>query len=281
MILLADSIWSFSLPWQSSFSYIELTAWQMVLSLLVIIAVIALPLIIFSIVRYKLRGEKFVFTTRDVAYAAICVALSYALSWIGIRLPFGGTITFASILPVAVYCYFFGFRKAAIVCAVYMLLQLTQTPYIINVWSMLLDYLIPYFALSLVGIFSYNSGSKAQGQKRSLARHWGFFAGMLIYIIIRYVSHVLCGVLFWGDPDGNMGFAALGYSLSYNSFCLIDMAIAAAAAVLLLSSKNFEHTISRAVQRSRASVKRPDGSVSTEVDGLGDTYAPAKDDKRA
>lgn len=259
MILLAE----FESP-MFNFGGVDASALEVVLMLLAVIAIIAVPLVIVSIMLSKRRGEKFVFTTRDITYAAICLALSYALSFFGFKMPMGGTITPASILPVAVFCYYFGYRKGAVVSAVYMLLQLTQQPYIVNAWSMLLDYLIPYFALSLVGVFSYNPnrGRAATGSKKfAIATHWGFFVGLLIYIVIRYSSHVLSGVLYW-DYSADYGMTTWAYSLAYNSFCLVDTLIAAVAGLLLLSSKAFDKTISDAAIRSRGqSVKSADGSV--------------------
>lgn len=279
MILLADS--GFVL---FNFGGIEAGALEIVLTLLAVIAIIAVPVVVISIVKAKRRGEKFVFTTRDITYAAICLALSFALSFFGFSMPMGGTVTPASVLPVAVFCYYFGFRKGSVVCAVYMLLQLTQKPYIVNAWSMILDYLVPYFALSLVGVISYTNQNKmATGSKRfAFISHWGFFAGMLMYIIIRYFSHVLSGVLFW-DYSADYGMASWPYSLAYNSFCLVDMAIAAVAGLLLFTSRAFDRTMIDAVTKSRAkmqrSVQSANGCVSAEVDGLDNAYPAAENDK--
>lgn len=271
------------------FDGIEIAAWQMVLFLLGVVAVIAIPIVIYSLIRAK-KGEKFAFTTKDLVYGSICLAMSYVLSFFGIGLNLGGMITFASILPVSVYCYYFGFRKGAIVCVVYMLLQLTQGPYIVTPWSMLLDYLIPYFALSLAGAFAYNPAKHraANGSKRfALISHSGYFIGMLLYIVIRYISHFLSGVIFWDLWYGPapVGFI-VGYSLGYNSFCLIDWAIAIAAALALLSSRTFDKlmldvsSLSRTRKRKAAaavSEQGADGSVTAETDGLAHTDPGAED----
>ena len=259
---------------------VKIEAWQIVVALLAVIAAMILPLVIASIVRAKQSGEKFVFTTRDITYAAICVAISYVLSFFGYEMAMGGMITPASILPVAVYCYYFGYRKGVAVCAVNMLLQLTQSPYIINVWSLLLDYLIPYVALSLVGAISYNSklnkaATTASG-KLPIITHWGFFVGMLIYIIIRYTSHVVSGVLFFHEYAAEWGMTPIGYSLAYNTFCVIDMAIAAVAAFFLFMSREFNKVIFTAARSSAA--QSANGRVGTQADGLHDSDTAAEND---
>lgn len=272
------------------FDGVGIEPWLMVLVLLGVIAVIALPIVIVSVLRAKRTGEKFSFSTRDLVYGAICLAMSYVLSFIGISLNLGGTITLASVLPVTIYCYYFGYRKGAIVCAVYMLLQLTQNPYIVSPWSMLLDYVIPYFALSLAGAFAYNpqKHSAATGSKRfAFVSHRGYYIGMLMYIVVRYISHILSGVLFWDLWYGPApaGFV-FGYSLAYNSFCLIDWAIAIIASLALLSSRNFDKLMIGVVSQNRpsraaASKQGADGSVGTQADGLAHSDTDTEDDKRA
>lgn len=264
-----------------NFGGIDTPAWQILLMILGVLIVIALPIVIVSIVQYKRTGEKFKFTTRDLTYAAICLAMSYVLSFFGFQFPLGGTITPASILPLSIFCYYFGFRKSATVCSVYMLLQLTQHPFIISPWSMLFDYFIPYFALSLVGTIPYNleKHRNATGAKRfALVSNSGYFIGMTMYIVVRYLSHILSGVLFWeawGYDPASTGYI-IAYNMSYNAFCIIDWAIAIAAALALLSSKTFDKlmvdvsSLARPRRKAAAagSEQGADGSVTAETDGL-------------
>lgn len=257
------------------FGYVESEPWVLVLFLLGVIAIIAIPVVIYSIVQYKRSGKKFEFTTRDLVFGALCLSMSYVMSFIGIGLNLGGTITFASILPITIYCYYFGYAKGAIVSVAYMLLQLTQQPYIVSPWSMLLDYLIPYFALSAVGIFSYNGKIKpATGSKRfALLSHKGYYVGMLIYVVIRYASHIMSGILFWNLWYGPAPFEFIvGYSFAYNSFCIIDWAIAIVASLALLSSISFDKFMhSSFTVRKKTSQEGADRGVGTQADGLTDT----------
>lgn len=235
-----------------NFSSVYEGIWAILLCLFVTAAIIAAIICVVSLAR---SGSKFVFTTQDLTYAAICLALSYALSYFGFSLPMGGTVTPASILPVAVFCYFFGFRKGAIVSAVYMLLQLTQQPYIVSAWSMVLDYIVPYFALSIIGIFSYKPNSENANKSgfALIASHWRFFVGLVIYVLVRYASHVASGVVFYGEWA--VGDPLL-YSLAYNSFCLVDMLIACLGAWFVLGSKAFNKTLIDAVNHSNEVTKR-------------------------
>ncbi|MDR2202662.1 MAG: energy-coupled thiamine transporter ThiT [Clostridiales bacterium] len=205
----------------------------------------------------KKRGSHAV-TTREITYGAVCLAASFALSYIGVRLPQGGRITPASSLPIMIYCYYFGFRRAVVVCFAYMLLQFLQSPYIYTPMSAVLDYVIPYLALIFTGVFAYKAPAKdgatadatdsdsaaaynLSSVKDGVKKHARFFIGAACYIVVRYLSHVLSGAIFYSSYDlGWRVWASWAYSFGYNSFFLIDVAISVTAAVFVLASKTFD-----------------------------------------
>ena len=222
------------------FSGVETKWYVVLLTILAIIAVIAAVIFMVTIINKK-RNKAFKMETRDITYGAICLTVAYVLSFFGYKLPQGGTVTPASVLPIMIYCYYFGFRKGLIITTAYMLLQLLQNPYIVSPWSLLLDYVIPYMALGFVGIFSYSSKRyyKVLNHKKPIIlAHLPIILGGLIYIIIRYTCHVLAGVLFYSEFAWE-GWSTVTYSLAYNSFVLIDFAVAIVAGIALLSSKAF------------------------------------------
>ncbi len=248
--------------------------WQILLLIAAIIAVIAAVVIIVSVVQKK-RGIQREISTKDITYGAICIAASFALSYIKIfKLPYGGSITLASVLPMLIYCYYFGFRKSLIVSTVYMFLQLIQEPYIVSPWSALLDYFVPYLSLSFAGLFGFNHkkyDERISSGKHPLSCHIGFFIGTAIYFIVRYFSHTLAGVLFWAQDidfliwSGDLvGAAAWGYSATYNIiFLLPDTLIALAAGTAILSSKTFNTFMassSHALKNSDAAHKNNQGA---------------------
>ncbi|MDE6398452.1 MAG: energy-coupled thiamine transporter ThiT, partial [Clostridiales bacterium] len=172
----------------------------LVLCLCLFVALIAGTLIAYFVLRKK--GKTNVIRTRDITYGAICLASSYALSFLGVGMPYGGTVTFASVLPVMIYCYYFGFFKGLVVTAAYTVLQFFQSPSIVHPMSAVLDYVIPYLALIFLGIFSYRQArfnKTVAANKHPLCAHIPFFIGIACYFAVRYISHVLSGVLFWGD----------------------------------------------------------------------------------
>ena len=251
------------------FSSVMAEPWQMIVLFVVIIAILAAAFIVTAIVEKRL-GIVRVTGTREITYGAICLAASFALSFVSVfKMPFGGSITLASILPIALYCYYFGLRKSLVVCFTYTLLQFMQNPYIISPWSALLDYLLPYLALCLIGVFSYKPNkyeTVLQNGKNPIRAHGGIFIGFALYFVVRYASHILAGVLFWSEGisfwgwQGDLvGWAAFSYSAVYNGlFLLPDTLIAAACALFILSNKAFNAFMAKsfyAIQNSDTRAK--------------------------
>ncbi len=220
---------------------VYIPAWQFILSIVIFIAVLAVIAIVVNSMK-KSKDSGSTSTTRDLTYGAVCLALSFALSYIPLyKMPYGGTVTPASVLPLLIYCYYFGLRKSVAVTSAYMLLQLLQGPYIISPWSALLDYFVPYTSLCVMGIFSINKEKVSNLLSQDSAPvkgHVNFFIGVILYFVVRYASHVLAGYLFWaGDL---IGIAAWSYSLIYNiSFLGPDTLIAGIAGFLVLNSRSF------------------------------------------
>ncbi len=207
------------------------------------------------------------YKTRDLTYGAVCLALSYALSWITMfKMPQGGSVTPAALAPLFIYCYYFGFRKGMIASTAYTLLQFTQGVYIVSPWSAFYDYILPCFALCLVGLFRYkpekyyafarkskekSAKGKIGGFMRAFVGHWGIFVGIVIHTVVRYLSSAFSGILFYSDAGVSLE-ANLAYTFSYNSVLLVDSAIALAATVLLMMSRSFNYFMSSAFSNKKA-----------------------------
>ncbi|UKI21074.1 MAG: energy-coupled thiamine transporter ThiT [Christensenella sp.] len=176
--------------------------------------------------------------TRAIVYGAISIALSFALSYARLfKLPQGGSITFASLLPLMIYCCMFGTRRGLIVCTLYGVLQALQDPYIIHPMQFLLDYPLAFGLIGVSGIFM---------EKGIFKNHKvvAFLLGGVIAVILRYACHVCSGVFAFADyADLEKYDTAVAYSMAYNSFAFVDMAIALVAGSALFASKSFSATM--------------------------------------
>ena len=174
-------------------------------------------------------------TTKSVSYAAICLALSYALSFIKLfSLPQGGSVTFASMLPLMLYSYMFGAKKGLIAGVVYGLLQFIQSPQYYQSMQVLLDYPIAFGVLGLAGLF--NNSKVIKG---ATAR---FIVGSCLAVTCRYLAHVLSGYYVfssWAMP----GYTAFSWAVVYNLFIMVELAIIVAVSAGLFSSRAFRKQI--------------------------------------
>ncbi|HEY8443397.1 MAG TPA: energy-coupled thiamine transporter ThiT [Clostridia bacterium] len=199
---------------------------------------VSVGLILLFLVVIFAFGSKIPFTTKELAFAAVCLALSYALSFIKFfSMPQGGSVTPASALPLLIFAYFFGWKKGLIVGFVYSLLQIMQKPELYHPVQVLLDYPLAYTAIFVAGFF------------RPLGKP-GFYIGITAYGILRYIFHVISGAVFFGAYAWE-GWGAWPYSLVYNTTTLVEMAVTLLIGVLLFSSNSFVSQLEKFVANAK------------------------------
>lgn len=172
--------------------------------------------------------------TRKLVEAALLVALATVLSVLKIaELPYGGSITLASMFPILLLAYrhgtLWGLGGATVYAVLQQLLGLNNLSYFTTWQSVLaiifLDYVIAFAVVGLGGIF------RRVTQKQNLA----LAAGGLLVCVLRYLCHVISGATVWAGlsiPDS----AALGYSLIYNATYMIPETIVLIAVAYYLGS---------------------------------------------
>ncbi|GHV00537.1 hypothetical protein FACS1894211_08080 [Clostridia bacterium] len=187
------------------------------------------------VVLYVLFGKKTpdAIATKSVVYAAVAIALGFALSYMRIfSLPQGGSVTFASLLPLMFYSYQFGIRKGLLAGLVYGLLQAVQDPWIVHPAQFILDYPVAFTMIGLTGLFRYLPVFKDNAQLK-------FVAGAVLALLLRYAAHVVSGVIFFATYGSEFGYGAIAWGFLYNLFVFADGAIAIAAGAAMLSLKSF------------------------------------------
>lgn len=176
------------------------------------------------------RDDRSGFDSKAIAHAAVCIAMSFALSYVRIvKLPQGGSVTVASLLPLMIYSYMFGTKKGVFAGLIYGFLQAVQDPWIIHPAQFLLDYPIAFAAIGLAGMFSRTKRLEKLPQVQ-------FALGAVVASALRYVSHVLSGVFAFSAYAADKGMDPWIYSLAYNSFVFVDIAIVIVVGVLVFSS---------------------------------------------
>lgn len=146
---------------------------------------------------------KFSKSTIAMTECAVMVALATILSFIKIyKMPWGGSVTAASMLPLVVIGYRHGMRWSAISAVIYSLIQMLfdggtisaaflpgddQMKWYLAVIMVLLDY---FFAFSLVGLSGLFRNKEKPSKSLAL--------GALVGTSARFVMHFLSGWILWG-----------------------------------------------------------------------------------
>lgn len=182
------------------------------------------------------KKDKKAFDTRAIAFAGVTIAISFVLSYIRLfKMPQGGSITLVSMLPIMIFAFVYGSKKGVVVGIIYGLLQAVQDPFIIHPAQFLLDYPLAFAMVGFVGALKDINLFNNLPQIK-------FAIGGVICGVLRYVSHVLSGVFAFGAyaPSGQ---SVLSYSLIYNSFVFVDIAIVLVVGIILFSSNVFKKVI--------------------------------------
>ena len=155
--------------------------------------------------------------------SAIMIALATVLSFIKLwDFPAGGSITIASMFPIAVIAYRYGASWGiftAIVHGIVQQLVSLSTLSYVTTWQsvvavILLDYIVAFAVIGLAGIF----------RKKISRPSTALIMGSLLACVLRYLCHVISGATVWAGlsiPNE----AALLYSISYNATYMIPETI--------------------------------------------------------
>ena len=158
-------------------------------------------------------GHKTVWNTKMMAMGAVCIALSSVLSMIKIwKMPQGGSITAASMLPLMLFSYVYGMGPGCLVGALYGVLQFIIEPYFLSLPQMLLDYPIAFGMMGLAGLFSKMDNENL-----------GLTVGVVLASVGRFVAAVLSGVIFFADYAGDQN--PWVYSIVYNGSYMLPECI--------------------------------------------------------
>ena len=173
--------------------------------------------------------------TKKLTLCALLVAMATVLAMVSKIIPApwlqGGSVTLASMVPIIAVSIIIDMRWGLLASVVYSLIQMltgfypppTQT--ILYFFLVIfLDYIAAFGVLGFAGSFSKLLGSKK----------WSIPASGAIVAFLRYICHILSGVLIWGVYAGE-GQSVLAYSLIYNGSYMIPEIIITAVALALMS----------------------------------------------
>jgi len=162
-------------------------------------------------------------TVQALVESAMMVALATVLSIFKIiDMPYGGSVTIASMLPMIILAYrqgvVWGLGSGLVYAAIQQLLGLSTLSYVTGWQSVLavimLDYIVAFAVVGFGGIF----------RKLMKTQSGALMAGAGLVSLLRYVCHVIAGATVWvglSIPDK----VALVYSIGYNLTYMLPEAI--------------------------------------------------------
>ena len=193
--------------------------------------------------------------TTKLVVSGMMISLGTILSMLKLyELPFGGTVTVCSMVPVVLVGYIYGVKWGMFTSLVYSVLQLicgVATGIISRMFLpgdeqmalgaaisiCVLDYILAYFVLGFGGVF--------KGKFKSVTLE--IVLGSAVAVALRWVMHVISGYIFYGawaewffgDVTGLAGISAFGgickwvmENVSGNALALLYSAVYNAAYIV-------------------------------------------------
>lgn len=148
-----------------------------------------------------------VFSTKQLVFSAVAVALGFITSYIKIvHMPWGGSVTLFSMLFVTLIGYWYGPKIGISAGFAYGILQFIQGggSYILSPLQACMDYILAFAALGLSGFFHNKKN--------------GLIKGYIFAIFMRGLFHTIGGYLYWMDymPESFPQSLAAIYPIAYN-----------------------------------------------------------------
>lgn len=194
--------------------------------------------------------------TLALVECAVMIALATVLSIVKIaEMPYGGSITLASMLPIAIIAYRRGTGRGLasgfVFAVIQQLLGLKNLTYFTSWQSILaiiiLDYAVAFTVIGLAGVF--RKAVKNQAVALTL--------GCILVSVLRYICHVISGATVWAGLSIPTQ-AALSYSFIYNAtYMLPECIILAVSALYIGSLINFSTESLTRVKREDTAVYSP------------------------
>ena len=170
--------------------------------------------------------RKTIWDAKMLSLGAICMALTCVLSMIKIfRMPNGGSVTPASMLPLMLFSYVYGMGPGLLLGAVYGMMDFALGGWFLSVPQLLMDYPVAFAMCGLAGLF-----------RRWQKEQAGLALGVVIASVGRYIAAVVAGILFWSDLTEGLA-PALIYSLTYNGTYMAAECIICVVLALLLGQR--------------------------------------------
>ncbi len=169
-------------------------------------------------------------STKRLVEASIMIALATVLSMLKVvDMPYGGSVTAASMLPIVIVSYRHGIGTGLISGGVFAVIQqllgLNTLSYVTTWQSVIavitIDYII---AFTVVGLAGFTKGKIMPSATESRRQSVELAVGCVAVCTLRYICHVIAGATVWAGLSIPTE-AAMIYSLGYNATYMLPETI--------------------------------------------------------
>ncbi len=212
------------------------------------ISVVAAILLFLAIAAICFKGKKR-YDAKHIALAGLTLGLSFALSYVKFSpVTSGGSITLASMVPLLIYAYFYGVVDGLLAGLIFGLLNFISGPWILTPMTFVLDYLLAYGSIGLMGLARK---FKKEGKSDVLPV---LFGTLLVYAF-RFAAHLCSGFIYfaensiWVDfPDWALS-SGFVYSFIYQCLYLPADCLISAIVLCVLAKTGVIEKLKKAVTK--------------------------------
>lgn len=162
---------------------------------LTLITLVGCAILLLAFIKFK----SLKFDSKLMTRIGLAIALAFILDMIKIySLPNGGgSISLGSMIPILLISFVYGPSIGLFTGFLFGIFKLILDPYILNPIQVLFDYPLPFMLVGIAGFFNNK------------------YLGTIIGMILRFLSHFVSGVVFFGSyaPEG---ISPIFYSLLVN-----------------------------------------------------------------
>ncbi len=197
------------------------------------IAAAVLLLFLIAAIGFFNKGKER-YDARRIAFAGVCVGMSFVLSFVKISpVESGGSITLAAFVPVLIFAYAYGPLEGFAVGLIHGLLNFIESPWILTPATFLFDYLLAFAGIGIMGFF----GKIKRKERAALP----VVLGCVCVFSARFLFHLCSGMIYflensiWVDfPEWAVQNAFI-YSFIYQCVYIPADALIATAALVILA----------------------------------------------
>jgi thiamine transporter len=151
---------------------------------IILVVLVALAAVLLGITRTSKKWN-----AKMLSYGALSIALSFVLSCIRLyRMPQGGSVTPASMLPLMLFSASYGVGPGLLAGLTYGVLQYLQGGWFANVWQFALDYLLAFAAGAMMYVVVEELIPEMSEGKHS---NWGTVAFSLGFVLMMILDVTL------------------------------------------------------------------------------------------